>query len=427
MPAHWKLPVWVTLVICSALGQVSCDRRGVERVGPLHAEVRNGNLEQVEQLIEQGADVNARTEEGETPLHAALMELPRAIFSARQVEAIRRATPEIITALLQAGARIEARDVRGLTPLQYAVSVGNVDAVRVLVENGANVNTRDPGLQATPLMRAANRAPREILELLLAAGADVRARNRLGSTALHRAAGRLNEQAVEILLDNGADVNAQDDWGSSPLRTALRSLTGGRVAQLLLERGAKHDVFTACALGELDLLRSMLQQDRALLAAKDWEARTPLHWAARWGEVPCADLLLEYGADSDCVDIPGLSPLGLAAAEGRSDVVSFLLERGAHIRQTGWTALHAASAGGHGEAVELLLAAGAEANPRNWADRTPLHGAVLSGSPEVARMLLQDGADVHAKDKDGKTSLAYAQEKGYTDLVELLRQHGATE
>ncbi|MCK4284420.1 MAG: ankyrin repeat domain-containing protein [Candidatus Brocadiae bacterium] len=329
MAAHWKLPVWVTLVICSALTQVSCDGRGVEGFGPLHGAVRGGYLEQVEQLIEQGADVNARTAEGETPLHYAAVGPPLGILSARQVEAIRRATPEIITALLQAGARIEAREVRGLTPLQYAATERNVDAVRVLVENGANVNTRDRVLRASPLMRAASGAPLEVVQLLLAAGADIHARDRLGSTALHSAAGGLNEQAVDILLDSGADVNAQDDRGSSPLRYALNSLTGRTVAELLLERGAKHDVFTVSALGELGLLRSMLEQDRALTGARHGEGRTPLHWAARWGEVSCAEVLLEYGADCDSLDLRGMSPLALAAGEGHVALAELLRHHGA--------------------------------------------------------------------------------------------------
>ena len=121
---------------------------------------------------------------------------------------------------------VDTRDKRGTTPLMYAAAVGSQDAMKLLVEAGADVN-------ATPLMWAAGDIAK--VRLLLAKGADVNARSKIGRTPLLIAA--LHDGAAEIvrlMMDKGADVLAQDKDGISVLEAAA-TVNNADTARLLLE------------------------------------------------------------------------------------------------------------------------------------------------------------------------------------------------
>jgi hypothetical protein len=91
------------------------------------------------------------------------------------------------------------------------------------------------------------------------------------------------------------------------------------------------------------------------------------------------------------------------------------------------TALHRAAMGGHKSIVELLLANGADIDARSSACATPLHYAAEEGHKEIVELLVTKGADVNAKNTDGNVPLHVAARKGHRDIVELLRKHGAKE
>ena len=95
-----------------------------------------------------------------------------------------------------------------------AVTVGNVDAVRTALDNGASVHARRDADGETPLFYVAQP---DVAQLLLEAGASVYARNDYGMTPLHDASilGRI--EIVQLLLEAGADVNARDERGWTPL------------------------------------------------------------------------------------------------------------------------------------------------------------------------------------------------------------------
>ena len=106
----------------------------------------------IRELISVGADVNARSTDGWTPL----------MFAAR------KSTPEIVQLLLEKGADVNARGIFGRTPLMFAARKSSTpEMVQLLLEKGADVNARGPG-DMTPLMFAASA---EIKQLLIDAGA----------------------------------------------------------------------------------------------------------------------------------------------------------------------------------------------------------------------------------------------------------------
>src|SRR5262245_61069057 len=101
----------------------------------------------------------------------------------------------------------------------------------------------------------------------------------IGYTPLHWAAERGHKDVVEVLLTAGADISAKNGHGGTPLHTAVWNANED-VSKLLLSRGAKLDIFTMAGLGLKDRLALLLDKDRKLVDAKDPEERTPLHWAA---------------------------------------------------------------------------------------------------------------------------------------------------
>ncbi len=160
----------------------------------------------------------------------------------------------------------------GITALSLALSDFNLEAARLLVAKGANVNARN--LQAqTPLLEVLERAFRRwdmggddpppppyppCAKLLIEAGADVNARDWKGTFALYRAAQLGDAETVHLLLDRGAEVNARTTGGFTPLFVAASS-GNPLVVKLLLGRGA--DVKIKDTEGQTAL--QMARQDQA--------------------------------------------------------------------------------------------------------------------------------------------------------------------
>jgi uncharacterized protein len=106
----------------------------------------------------------------------------------------------------------------GFTPLHLAAFFGQEDAVRLLLERGADANVvaRHESLKVTPLHSAAAGGHSSVVGLLLEAGADANARQEGGFTPLHSAAQNGDRESAEALLDHGADATATTDEGRTP-------------------------------------------------------------------------------------------------------------------------------------------------------------------------------------------------------------------
>lgn len=177
----------------------------------------------VKLLLLKGADVDAKTVDGRTALHAAAM-LPMG--------------GRVVKLLLEVGADVDARSLTGNTPLFGAVAAG-VENTLLLLDHGAHPNIASQ-TGATPLMAARTS---DVAWLLVAKGADVNARSKRGETALAAAAGRGDEESVELLLANGADVNATDYRGFTPLMHAAQyDRDSLDIVRMLLARGANANV-----------------------------------------------------------------------------------------------------------------------------------------------------------------------------------------
>ena len=145
---------------------------------------------------------------------------------------------EAVKQHLDAGVNVNAKHDNGVTPLHGAALWGHKEIAELLIENGADVNAKnDEG--GTPLHHATEEGHKEIAELLIANGADVNAKNdRGGYTPLHEAALNGRREVAELLISKGADVNVLDGSGYTPLDWAIIA-NYSETANLLRKHGGK--------------------------------------------------------------------------------------------------------------------------------------------------------------------------------------------
>jgi ankyrin repeat protein len=164
-----------------------------------------GKTEAVAGLLASGADPNTADEEGWTALHAA------AVFDHLPV----------VRLLLEAGAAVDPRSADGFTPLLNGARA-SADVVDALLAAGADPNAHDERLGWRPLDRFADYGNVDGIRLVLAAGAEVDARDFAGATALMAAAENGEADCVALLLDHGADASIRTEDGSTAASLAAR-------------------------------------------------------------------------------------------------------------------------------------------------------------------------------------------------------------
>ena len=326
---------------------------------PLIDAVKNVDREAVRSLLKQGANVNATQADGATALHWASY----------------RDDLESADLLIRSGANVNARNDLGATPLWAACQNGSESMVARLLTAGANPNAALL-LGETPVMVAARSGSPAVVELLAAQGANLNARAARGQTALMWAVAQKHPEVVKVLIANGADIHARSDSWTEVMAVPPHGY---------------------------------LEYNRAIPHGSE----TALMFAARVDDLASAKLLVAAGANVNDEDAWGVSAVVLAAHSGFTDVVEFLLEKGANANsdRAGFTALHEAVMRRDENLVKVLLDHGADANlpVRSWTPTrrssrdfnfppeligaTPFWLAARFTEPEVMRLLAKHGAD----------------------------------
>lgn len=189
------------------------------------------------------------------------------------------------------------------TPLHAAAQKGYLEICHLLLQAGANINATDK-LRRTPLMEAVANNHVEAARYMLRRGGCVYSKEEDGSTCLHHAAKNGNLEMVELLLSTGeVDVNAQDNGGWTPIIWAAEH---------------KH----------IDVIRRLLTRG-ADVTLTDNEENICLHWASFTGSAEIAQVLLDARCDLHAVNFHGDTPLHIAARESYHDCVILFLSRGA--------------------------------------------------------------------------------------------------
>ncbi len=165
--------------------------------------------------------------------------------------------------------------------------------------------------------------------------------------------------------------------------------------------------------GNLAIVRKLIEL-RAGVGKVNAKRRTPIHYAAESGHAEIVKLLCNKDALTRLSDTDGMRPIHLAASNGHADVIEVLLNNRADpndvVRDARMTALHFAALHDHLDAAKVLLAAGAEPNTVNNTGYTPLHIAVLRNDPDMVELLLTKGAGA-AVPRDGRTALDVAKDE----------------
>jgi ankyrin repeat protein len=296
--------------------------------------------------------------------------------------------------------------------LSNAARAGNWEAVRSLIAGGS----KDEGVNGSdkdgtrPLHWAVRADELEIADLLLKAGADATAQNRLGLTALNLAATNGNGAMIRKLFDHGANANQVEKSGETILMVAARS-------------------------GNADAVRAILERKVDPNLTEPQLQLTALMIAAEAGYTDAVRVLLQYKADVNLRSRTGAAPARKMPCAGQTGCGSHglgivrggLPEQGYRPPTPGsMTSLMLAAREGHVEVARLLLDAGSDVNAVDPNDITPLMMAIGSNRIPMARFLIERGANINAKDWYGRTPLFGAVEMRNVDLHYTTFEHMVT-
>ncbi len=303
--------------------------------------------------------------------------------------------------------------------LNAAIRENNIAQLKALLDGesggktGANLADRH-GI--TPLMMAAEIGSLDAMRVLIDRGADVNAQNDFGSTALMWSVS--DPAKVRLLLEHGAQVNLAARTGRTALIIAAFTNPSAEVVRLLLAKGANVDVM-------------------------DKRHVTPMNAATFGNDTGTVRLLLDAHADIETPDtFIGLTPLMNAAGNRNLEAVKLLLAKGAKVNavsmtqglpkiQTGtvefggWTPLLMAAAFGPPEAVNVLPRDNARIDAQDYRGFSPLMLAIGTDryDRKTVNMLVAHGADQHLTNHAGETALDWAYK--FAD-PEVIRELGGT-
>lgn len=325
--------------------------------------------------------------------------------------------------------------------LHQAASKNEIQRIKMLIENGADVNVQDEK-DATPLHHAAYNGHLKIVDKLIRSGARVMATDIDGSTPLHNAGLNGHVSVMETLIGKGAEIDALDEQGGSALLNAACQ-GHGEAIRFLLRAGAKVELADrngdtalhyACYSGHEDAVRALIGADGLPVDIQNHAGATPMHLACANGNPQVVRLLLSKGADITFVDKNGTTCLHTASFGNHHEAVRVLLQHCSTLDESlrslllnvtdseGSTPLHKSAWQGDLETMKQLLDAGADINVCDNEQTTPLHKAAFKGNAAVCRLLLERGARVDIRDKNGGTALYNACYNGHMMCVELLAQ-----
>ena len=359
----------------------------------------DGDQELLQRCIKQGVEINRPDPSGNTALH----------------KAVEKGHVEAVKLLLQNKAELEAENYDyGYTPLQLACKNGSYEIAHLLLDNGAQVdketkeytqarldtlNAYIPGIHAfhrryTPLHIACQNSHTDLIKLLLDRGAKVDPKDCLENTPLHFATQKSDLQVMQLLLENKAQPNEKDKYGNTPLHMCINDSQWMenkeqfyKKVQLLIDNGAKLDEKNNSGKSPLKLA-----EKRGF-----WEILEFLR--ARSPENPSdEELLVRAFFDA-------------SQQKNKQAILESCLQQGVNINavdEEGNTALHLAVDTGQIEVVQFLLNNGADITVKNNDGKTPLHCACefskANKHPEIILLLLAlEGIDITVPDNTGTT------------------------
>jgi ankyrin repeat protein len=185
--------------------------------------------------------------------------------------------------------------------------------------------------------------------------------------------------------------------------------------------GAYDDFFKAVQLNEAGTIKALLAKGFDPNTIEPERGETGLMRAVRENAMDVFAVLLQApDVDLEAKASNGDNALMIASYQGNLQAVRALIEKGAQVNRSGWTALHYAAAGGHDEIVKVLLKHSAYIDAESPNKTTPLMMAARGGHIMTVKLLLDEGADLMLKNELGMTARDFAEKFGFNDIVEGL-------
>lgn len=198
----------------------------------------------------------------------------------------------------------------------------------------------------------------------------------------------------KLLEGDNTLADGKTEQGISFLQLAAY-YRNNEIIQLIRNKKKNIDIFEACCIGELDIVKKSLAEKPELVNSFSTDGFTPLGLSCFFGHFEIVKYLVGAGAD---VNIPSSNPFKVAP-------------------------IHSASAISNYDITDLLIRHGANVNATQQSGVTPLHSAAHNGKVDIIKLLIDHGANVDAMTEDSKTPLDMAAEKGFTDAVNVIEQH----
>ncbi|WMT84150.1 ankyrin repeat domain-containing protein [Wolbachia endosymbiont of Listronotus oregonensis] len=475
----------------------------------LHMASGGSHLDVVEYLASKGADIKAKDKDGKTPLDIAIDQkhdsivkyLKQAQLNEQLLAAVKDSDFNEVQGLVNRGANVNAKDKDGKTPLHYASqSYHRLGMVKYLISKGAGIDVKDNSggtpedeecyTNSDTMMKVFMQAhlDKELLltvknekdlktisdliakdiddrthggfyytwsgnlgtvEFLVSKDVSVNATDKYGCTLLHWAALKGHSDIAKFLVDKRANVNAKDILGRTPMHFVV--MNNHKDIQGVYGRGP---MYTAAENNDKEIIELFLMKGAGINEA-DGNGETPLHLASWGGHLDVLQYLINSGANVDTKDDSGKTSLDIARDKGHNNVVEYLqqtqsslnrqllaavqgggfneakglIAKGANIDtkdEDSSTLLYSAAEIGDLDRIRFLLDNGSNIESKNGEyQATPLHGAVANYRLDAVKLLLSHDANVNAEDKGHWTPLHYAAGTDRLDIVKSLVDAGA--
>ncbi len=338
--------------------------------------------------------------------------------------------------MLDNGADINAKDDEGLTPLHLATIFDYIDVFKLLFYKSQEfyknkpeefkkiINTKD-NEGVSILHIAAWHGNTEIIKLLLDNGSDINAKDNKMRTPLHVAMFNNQIRAAKFLIDNGADINAKDNnekISSLFIALNIKAITNNclNISKKILEKNFNfnekdncgNNILHICAKkGNTKLFKQFI--GFVNINEKNFYFETALHMAVNNNNIEIVKLLLDNGADVNAKDVEENTPLHIASEKGYTKVVNQLLTNkksknkiNINEKDNDWnTPLHMAANNNKIGIVKLLLDNGADVNAKDVLGIIPLCDAVNNNNIAIIKLLFKKENDININNNKNKNTL----------------------
>lgn len=394
---------------------------------------KEGQYYEVISLVKEGADINGKNNDGDTPLTLALKWYHR------------HNNKQTIDYLLANGANINCTGKGGLTPLLLALQstskdINNTSFITLLINKGADVNFKANGY--FPLVISSQYGYLDYVKLLIDNNANINEINHLGKSSLIIATESNKLEVVKYLVENNANINLCDQSGHTALAYACQKHFD-EIFQYLIEKpninlttltNAKENLLILTCKGApgytykpLNIIKTLLSKKILDINQQDQSGKSALLYACELNNLDLAKILIENGATVDVSDSSENTPLLHACKKNNFDLVQYLYQQGAKIycrnKYNLQTPLMIACANPESlPIIRFLIQKGCNINATDNNKDTPLTIACKNNNIEIVKFLLTQNVDVKIENSVGSTALSIAQYDGRKEIYQILTE-----